>query len=137
MPLMFLQWMGRVDLGGSPADEDHDPEPPRPAYDHAPDDSEGTPLAIMEAMGSGLPVISTKHGGIVDVITDNENGLLVNENDVETMSEKMLYLINNTLVAKTIGQNAAEHISKNYSLDSYTQKLNSLIEKTVLQFKNT
>src|SRR5690606_24279507 len=49
-------------------------------------DMEGTPLAVLEAGAAGLPVISTKHAGIPDVIVDGKTGLLCVEHDVATMA---------------------------------------------------
>ncbi len=49
-------------------------------------DMEGVPVALMEAMSVGLPVISTYHSGIPELIDDGVNGFLVNEGDVEALS---------------------------------------------------
>lgn len=91
-------------------------------------DSEGTPLTIMEAMASGLPVITTKHGGIPDVIQHKETGLLVNEGDVAAMANEMIYLIENPQFAKELGEAAARYISTHHTLNRYTQQLYELIE---------
>jgi len=52
-------------------------------------DSEGTPVAVLEASASGLPVVATRHAGIPDVIIDGETGFLVVERDVEGMARHM------------------------------------------------
>jgi colanic acid/amylovoran biosynthesis glycosyltransferase len=52
-------------------------------------DSEGTPIAILEAGACGLPVIATRHAGIPEVVVDGETGLLVDEGDVSGMAEHM------------------------------------------------
>ena len=49
-------------------------------------DSEGTPVAILEAQAASLPVIATRHAGIPDVVINNKTGLLVEELDVEGMA---------------------------------------------------
>ncbi len=92
-------------------------------------DSEGTPLTIMEAMACGLPVIATKHGGIADIITDNETGFLVNEQDINGMAEKMRFIIENRKQAEIIGRAASEYILNNHTLELYTQKLFEVIKK--------
>ena len=53
-------------------------------------DREGIPVAIIEACSSRLPVISTKHTGIREVINHGENRFLVDENDIESMAEYMI-----------------------------------------------
>ena len=45
--------------------------------------SEGTPISVLEAGASGLPVVSTRHGGIQEAVIDGETGFLVQEGDVE------------------------------------------------------
>ena len=56
-------------------------------------DSEGIPGAIVEALACGLPVLSTRHSGIPEVVQDGESGLLVPERDVNALAEKLEYLI--------------------------------------------
>ncbi len=92
-------------------------------------DSEGTPLVILEAMSSGLAVISTLHGGIPDVVS-NETGLLVKEGDVDTMAEKMLFLISNPDEAIAMGTKAAKVVAEKYSLELYIENLWHIIEYT-------
>ncbi|TDN89148.1 glycosyltransferase involved in cell wall biosynthesis [Salegentibacter sp. 24] len=94
-------------------------------------DSEGTPLAILEASAAGLPVISTKHAGITDVIIDGKTGLLVEEHDVVGMSKKMQELLENNSLAKKMGKNGKDNISVNFSLNRHIKVLDDLIEKTL------
>lgn len=92
-------------------------------------DSEGTPLTIMEAMCSGLPIISTKHAGINELVTDNETGYLVDEGDVNKMAEKMLFLIENKEKAKELGENGSRIFIEKYNLQSYTENLFQLLKQ--------
>ncbi len=55
-------------------------------------DCEGLPVAILEAMSSGIPVVSTYHSGIPEAVTDGEHGYLVDEHDVSGMSAAILQL---------------------------------------------
>ena len=56
-------------------------------------DSEGMPVAILEAGASGLPVVATRHAGIPDAVIEGTTGFLVDEHDVDGMAEGMLRLI--------------------------------------------
>ena len=60
---------------------------------------EGTPVAILEACMAGLPVVSTRHQGIAEVIREGETGYLVDERDINSMSAHMLTLAENPLQA--------------------------------------
>ncbi len=91
-------------------------------------DSEGTPLTIMEAMACGLAVVTTKHGGIPDIIKDGETGFLVNEHDVDQMAEYMCKLLSAPEHARLMGERAAEKIAKEHCLLNYTDKLWRIIK---------
>jgi colanic acid/amylovoran biosynthesis glycosyltransferase len=79
----------------------------------APDgDMEGLPTAICEAMASGLPVISTWHSGIPEVIEDGENGFLAKENDIDSLFDRML-LLHKTDIS-IISQNARKKIETTF-----------------------
>ena len=56
-------------------------------------DEEGIPTAIMEAMAMKLPILSTYHAGIPELVTHGVNGLLSQEKDIETLSNQMLEII--------------------------------------------
>ena len=90
-------------------------------------DSEGTPLAILEAGAAGLPVISTEHAGIKDVVIHGKTGLLVKEGDIDTMSEYMYQLLYNPQQAKELGENARNHISTHYSMEKSISNLRKII----------
>jgi glycosyltransferase involved in cell wall biosynthesis len=82
----------------------------------------------MEAMCAGLPVISTKHGGIVDIIEENKTGFLVAENDTDNMAEHLIVLLKNPEKALTMGEAASEFIMSNHTLAAYTQRLWDVIK---------
>jgi glycosyltransferase involved in cell wall biosynthesis len=79
-------------------------------------DCEGTPVAILEAGASGLPVVSTRHAGIPDVVIEGKTGFLVDERDVCGMAEHMTRLCNEPALAAEIGGAAADHVRANYSM---------------------
>ena len=91
-------------------------------------DSEGTPNTILEAGASGIPVISTRHAGIQDVIIEEKTGLLVDEGDVIGMANHMIKLLQNPKYASFLGQNAAKHINEKHSLETSIRKLKKIIE---------
>lgn len=96
-------------------------------------DQEGTPVAVLEASSAGLPVISTFHAGIPDVIINDETGLLVQEHDVEAMTQKMILLLENKELARTLGKNGKERVKSNFSQEKHLKTLNDLINKAILK----
>jgi colanic acid/amylovoran biosynthesis glycosyltransferase len=67
-------------------------------------DMEGVPVVIMEAMAIGLPVITTYHSGIPELITDKLHGLLVAERDSQAIADKLAFLHCDLLNRKAITQ---------------------------------
>lgn len=90
-------------------------------------DMEGTPVAVLEASAAGVPVISTNHAGIPDVITHNETGLLVNEHDVEGMANNMIAVLEDKNMAALMGKAGKERVKTHFSMTKHIEKLNELI----------
>ncbi len=86
-------------------------------------DSEGTPLAILEAGTAGLPVVATRHTGIVDAVVEGKTGFLVDEGDIDAMAEHMLSLAQSPELAARMGAAARIHIRENYALEKQIQVL--------------
>lgn len=94
-------------------------------------DSEGTPTAIIEASAASLPVISTKHAGIPEVVIDGETGLLVEEHDVAGMAEAMSTLLENKTLARKMGAAGKTRVKKYYSMGKHIERLTKIIEEVI------
>ncbi|WP_372757291.1 glycosyltransferase [Mariniflexile sp.] len=92
-------------------------------------DMEGTPLAVLEASAAGLPVISTIHAGIPDVILNETTGFLVTEHDVDAMAEKMILLLNNKELAMHLGNNGKNRIKTHFTLKRHIDVIDNLLEE--------
>jgi glycosyltransferase involved in cell wall biosynthesis len=84
--------------------------------------NEGLPLAILEAMSWGLPVISTPVGGIPELVVPEQNGLLVNPGDIEQLSEAMQLLIENGTLRRALGSVARKTVEP-FDVGSYCSRL--------------
>ncbi len=79
-------------------------------------DQEGLGLAIIEAMGSGLPVVASRVGGVPELVQEGETGFMVGPDDAEGYAEKVLLLLNDEQLRKRLGSNgrrfAETHLNK-------------------------
>lgn len=78
-------------------------------------DQEGTPVSLMEAQASGLPVLSTAHSGIPEVVLHGVSGLLVPERDIEATSDAMRRLLDQLHRWGDMGRAGRQHIERNYN----------------------
>lgn len=90
-------------------------------------DSEGTPVSILEAQAGAIPVVSTLHEGIKDVIVNNKTGFLVEEHDEADMTEKIEFLLNNLDKAKLMGQNGRKRTLEKYAKKVHMDTINAII----------
>ena len=70
------------------------------------------PTTVLEAMASGRPVVATTTGGIVDMITDGENGLLVPPDDEYKLAEAMARLLNDADLRARLAAGARERVQR-------------------------
>lgn len=94
-------------------------------------DCEGTPVAILEAQASGLPIIATRHTGIMDVVLEEETGVLCYENDIDKMAENMVRIAENPQLAFKLGQAGREQVANKFSMEISLERLTTIIEDLV------
>ena len=99
-------------------------------YDEAPDRlrggdvfvsptySEGFSNTILEAMASGLPVVSTRTVGVVDCLTDGENGLLVPVGAVDELADAVVRLLNDAPLRRRLAAQALDDVRRLYSWEA-------------------
>ena len=97
-----------------------------PSVTAANGDSEGTPIALMEAQSSGMPVVSTYHADIPEVVLDGKSGFLVAERDVEALAERISHLIESPQSMEAMGEAGRMHIEESYNSHLSARKLEEI-----------
>jgi glycosyltransferase involved in cell wall biosynthesis len=93
--------------------------------------SEGVSLALLEAMAAGLPVIATAVGGLPEVVTDGENGLLIPPRDAGALAGALERLLSDPAWAQHLGANARAYVREHYSLDRLGREINEIYGELV------
>lgn len=88
---------------------------------------EGLPVAVMEAMASGLPVVCSKIRGNTDLIAQGIGGFLFDPNDVDSLTENIHSLISNKELRRKMGNYNKEKI-RLYSIDNVERELEDIYE---------
>jgi glycosyltransferase involved in cell wall biosynthesis len=74
--------------------------------------TEGGPKAILEAMATGVPIVSTKVGMAPDIIKEGYNGLLAEVEDVAMLSEQAIRITEDKKLANRLADNAFKYYQK-------------------------
>lgn len=96
-----------------------------PSVTGADGDEEGIPNSVKEAMATGMPVVSTSHGGIPELVEDGVSGYLVPERDVEAMADRLRHLIDHPQAWSAMGRAARTRVLAEFD----TEKLNDELEQ--------
>jgi len=94
-------------------------------------DYEGNPLSVMEAMASGLPIVSTAAGGVPDLFESGKEGLIVHPGDVQGLSTSMSFLLGNRELRQSLGMAAARRARENFDVSTMVQAYEGLYENLV------
>lgn len=92
---------------------------------------EGLPVAILEAMAYGLPVISTAVGGIPEAVVDGETGFLIQPGDIKAIVDTTTRLLNSREMREQMGISARRRIEKHFEVDAVMGKLFALYDSSM------
>ncbi|MBX9969226.1 glycosyltransferase family 4 protein [Priestia aryabhattai] len=91
--------------------------------------NEGMPMSILDAMGYGLPIVSTNVGGIPKIVMNDCNGYLCNPGDNEGFAEAIRYILTDKSKRKRMGKASMKIVIDSYSLEAHISKLEAVYEK--------
>jgi glycogen(starch) synthase len=92
---------------------------------------ENFPFAILEAQSTGLPVVSTKVGGIPELITENRNGLLIDPAAPEQVADAIIALLQNPKLADELGKRGRQFVEERFAWPLVTNKVLNLYNKVL------
>lgn len=98
--------------------------------------AEGFSNTILEAMASGLPVISTRAVGVVDCVRDRENGMLVEPGSVEQLCDAMAEVLTDFTLREKLAVNALNECRKTYSWTTIGRQIVDIYLETIGQEPN-
>lgn len=87
---------------------------------------ESSPMAAIEAMATGTPLLASKVGGIPYLVEEGKTGLLVDPNDPKGIAEKLLILANDEVLRRRIGGNARAEAERRWRADIKARQLLNL-----------
>lgn len=88
-------------------------------------------VTMIEAMSYGLPILTTKSGGIPESIISGKTGYLVEPGNMEDAVEQLLDLAASSQTRQIFGRNGRLHIEKNFSLEKQKSRLNTILNETL------
>jgi glycosyltransferase involved in cell wall biosynthesis len=87
--------------------------------------TEGTPMALLEAIGAGVPIVATRVGGIPAVV-DSSCACLVESEDVVALGRALSETLNNSNLAAQRAENARKRVAENFSVDGWLRAYDSV-----------
>lgn len=94
-------------------------------------DKEGIPGTIVEAMATGLPIVTTKHAGIPEMVRDGEDGYVVTERDIDAIAGAIMNLVDNPERRILMGRNAALQARQKADAIHLTQELEAIYSEVL------
>ena len=90
--------------------------------------NEGMPMSILDAMGYGLPIVSTNVGGIPKIVKNEENGYTVKAGDIDGFANAIISILSDDEKRKNFSRNSYDVASSKYSLDKHIEEIERVYE---------
>ena len=88
--------------------------------------NEGTPVSLIEAQAANKPIVSTRVGGISDIVLENETALLSDTNDVVSFQKNLLRLVESDELRNGFKQKGADHVQQKFSVERLASDMSNL-----------
>lgn len=94
-----------------------------------PSHAEGLPMSVLEAIGKGMPVVSTNVGGIPEAVIDGDNGYIISPGDVKQLSLRLSMLIKDRDLRVKMGKRSLQLAGEKFSVESIGNKLEAVYKE--------
>jgi len=91
--------------------------------------NEGTPVSLIEAQASGIPVVTTDVGGVQNVVLNGQTGIIVPNFEAETFANAMLEIVQNEKLHAQMSQKAIKFVMQNFSMEKLIKNTDELYQK--------
>jgi len=98
--------------------------------------NEGTPVSLIEAQAANKPIVSTRVGGIADIVIEGQTALLADVSDAEKFSLHLLHLVQDDILRKKMGEKSHEHVIQRFSYQRLVSDMSELYHKLLEQKKH-
>ena len=102
-----------------------------PSVTAADGDSEGLGMVFAEAQATGVPIVSTMHGGIPEIVVDSVTGFLTPERDHRALADRLSFLVANDAVWEQFRNAALRHIEQQFDLITQTALLETIYSSVI------
>jgi len=89
--------------------------------------SEAFGVSIIEAMAHGLPVVCTKHGGVIESVVDGETGFMCDPGDIEAQADAFLKLANNIELRQNMGDAGRKRVAEYFNPEQEALQLREIM----------
>ena len=98
-----------------------------------PSANEGTPVVAIEALAAGRPVVATRVGGVPDVVTEGEDGYLVDVGDVEAIADALERLARDPELRRALGERGRELVVPRYRVERLVDDIDALYRELLTE----
>ncbi|HYH14037.1 MAG TPA: glycosyltransferase [Flavisolibacter sp.] len=97
--------------------------------------NEGTPVSLIEAQAANKPIVSTRVGGISDIVVEGQTGLLADAQDEATFAKHLLLLVEDDALRMRLGANSSKHVMERFSYQRLMRDMSALYNELLQKKK--
>jgi glycosyltransferase involved in cell wall biosynthesis len=96
--------------------------------------NEGLPVAVLEAMAAGVPVVTTRVGAIPDLGIDGEAGFTVDPGSIEDLTDRLAVLVDDPVLRGRFGSNGRRRVESEFTIESTARRLAALYREAAFHY---